>query len=217
MQPAVKRRRDVGAASTTLRAAAVTRWRRASVRLRSPRSQSRAWQPSWKGHWGEAPQSTEARPHFPLSRYSRLFFGLRADPAIHNRPRRRGQSQRWRCRRPRLASATVCWASAGSALSTSRASWAGTPKLFPAQRSGFRLRKIDFFFFTSAPTPLGLRCQSMTYSSAWRRKRLISRIVSYLLLIRLLYLLCARHRECFTRLASFNPTYHLGLPWWLRR
>lgn len=78
MQPAVKRRRDVGAASTTLRAAAVTRWRRASVRLRSPRSQSRAWQPSWKGHWGEAPQSTEARPHFPLSRYSRLFFGLRA-------------------------------------------------------------------------------------------------------------------------------------------
>ena len=73
---------------------------------------------------------------------------------------------------------------------------------FPAPENSF-----VFFFPTPAPTPLGLRCQSMTYSSAWRRKRLISRIVSCLLLIRLLCLLCAGHWECFTRLASFNPIY----------
>lgn len=84
-------------------------------------------------------------------------------------------------------------------------------KAFP--RSALRFPPPEnrlFIFSTPAPTPLGLRCQSMTYSNSWRRKMLISRIVSYLLLIRLLCLLCARHRECFTRLASFNPFYHLG-------
>lgn len=80
-----------------------------------------------------------------------------------------------------LAAASVRWAPAGSALRTSLPSPAGTSKPFPAQRSGFRLRKTDFFTLT--PILFGLRCQPTTYNSAWKRKMLKSKIVSYLLLI----------------------------------
>ena len=94
-----------------------------------------------------------------------------------------------------LAAASVRWAPAGSALSTSLPSPAGTSKPFPAQSSGFRLRKTDFF--TPTPILFGLRCQPTTYNSAWKRKMLKSKIVSYLLLIHLLCLLCARHWRVF--------------------
>ena len=55
-------------------AAAVTRWRRASVRLRSPRSQSRAWQPSCKGHWGEAPPKHRGPAPLPIAQIFQVVF-----------------------------------------------------------------------------------------------------------------------------------------------
>lgn len=81
---------------------------------------------------------------------------------------------------PVTAASARC-APVGSALSTPRPLRAGTPKAFPAQRSGFRLRKM--FFLLPPRPPLTCGANLRLCNSALKRKRLINKIVSYLLLV----------------------------------